>query len=267
MVAWIAGAVMAMVAGGGDVLWIAHRGESADAPENTVAAFRLAWDRGVKAIELDVHLAKDGTLIVCHDPDTWRTTGHRHWIKSSTREDLRGLDAGSWKGPKSVGESVPTLDEALATIPADGRCFVEVKVGAEAIPALVESVRRSGKTPGQLAVISFQADVVSESKKQMPEIKAYYLASFVRDEKAQGGWSPTVDALIAKAKELGADGLDLSARGPLDAASVAKIKAEGLEVYVWTVDDPGEARRLATAGVDGITSNRAAAMKAGAIVD
>ncbi|WP_435016517.1 glycerophosphodiester phosphodiesterase [Tundrisphaera sp. TA3] len=264
MVAWIAGAAMAWFAAGGDVEWVAHRGESADAPENTLSAFRLAWERGVKAIELDVHLAKDGTLIVCHDADTRRTTGERHAIKESTREQLKGLDAGSWKDPKFKGEPVPTLDEALATIPEDGRCFIEVKVGAEAIPALVKSIRQSGKKPGQLAVISFQADAVAESKKQLPEIKAYFLSSFKKDEKAPGGWTPSIDSLIAKAKELKADGLDLAAKGPLDAAAVAKIKQSGLEIYTWTVDDPAEARRLAEAGVDGITTNKAGWMKSGA---
>jgi glycerophosphoryl diester phosphodiesterase len=260
MVAWIAGAAMAWFAAGGDVEWVAHRGESADAPENTLAAFRLAWERGVKAIELDVHLAKDGTLIVCHDADTKRTTGTPRAIKAGTREDFRGLDAGSWKGPKWKGEPMPTLDEALATIPEKARCFIEVKVGAEAIPSLVESVRKSGKKPEQLAVISFQADAVAESKKRLPDLKAYYLSSFKEDKNSPGVWTPSVDELIAKAKKIGADGLDLAAKGPLDAAAVKKIKKSGLEVYVWTVDDPAEARRFAEAGVDGITTNKAAWM-------
>lgn len=256
-----------LVAGGagpGAVEWVAHRGESADAPENTLAAFKLAWERGVKAIELDVHLTADGTLVVCHDFDTKRTTGESHLIRTSKASDLRGLDAGSWKGPKYKGEPVPTLDQALATIPEGGRCFIEVKVGPEAIPALRESIRRSGKTPAQLAVISFQADAVAASKAAMPEIKAFYLSSFKPDTKTPGGWTPSIDSLIAKAKEIKADGLDLAFKGPLDADAVRRIKAAGLEVYAWTVDDPGEAKRLAEAGVDGITTNRAGWMKGGA---
>lgn len=269
MRARVAGLVMMgwLVAGpggstAGEVEWVAHRGESADAPENTLAAFRLAWERGVPAIELDIHQAKDGTLVVCHDANTKRTTGVAHAIKASTKADLDGLDAGSWKDPRYKGEPLPVLDQALATIPAGGRCFIEVKVGAEAIPAVRDSVKRSGKTPAQLAVISFQADAVAESKKLMPEIKAYYLSAFKPDGSAPGGWTPTIDHLIAEAKRLNADGLDLAFKGPLDADAVKKIKAAGLEVYVWTVDDPGEAKRLAEAGVDGITTNRAGWMKA-----
>jgi glycerophosphoryl diester phosphodiesterase len=82
---------------------IAHRGESADAPENTLAAFRLAWERRVTAIELDVHLTKDDRLVVCHDADTKRTTGETLTIAKSTLADLRTLDAGRWKGERWTG--------------------------------------------------------------------------------------------------------------------------------------------------------------------
>ena len=239
---------------------VAHRGESADAPENTMAAFRLAWERGVPAIELDVHLTRDGTLIVSHDADTRRTTGVARVIKESTRDELRALDAGKWKGARWAGERLPTLEEALATIPAGARCLIEVKVGAEAIPALVEAVRASGKSPSQLAVISFQLDAVAEAKRRLPEIPAYYLSSFRRDS-ATGAWTPTIDALIARARGARLDGLDLSFNGPVDADAVRRIKGAGLALHVWTVDDPEVARRFVGYGVDGITTNRAAALR------
>lgn len=236
---------------------IAHRGESHDAPENTMAAFQLAWDRGVKAIELDVHLTKDGALIVSHDADTERTTGTKKIIKQSTLTDLRTLDAGLWKGEKWKGEKLPTLDEALATIPKGARCFIEIKIGAESMPALVESVRKSGKSPEQLAIISFKDDSIAEAKRQMPHIQAYYLSSF-RQDKETKVWTPTAEELIAKAKALGADGLDLAEKGPIDADFVRKVKAAGLGMYVWTVDDLDRARDFVKMGVDGITTNRAA---------
>ncbi|MDG3006769.1 glycerophosphodiester phosphodiesterase [Paludisphaera mucosa] len=239
---------------------VAHRGESADAPENTMAAFKLAWSRKVEAIELDVHLSRDGVLVVSHDGDTKRTTGVAKEIKESAWSDLKGLDAGRWKNPKFAGEPLPTLDEALATIPDGARCFIEVKTGPEAVPALVEAVRRSGKKPAQTAVISFHADTVAEAKKRLPELKAYYLASFKRDPKTNVV-SPTVDELISKAKELNADGLDLDFKGPIDRAFVDRVKSAGLALYVWTVDDPAIARRLIEAGVDGITTNKAEWLK------
>lgn len=237
------------------VEFVSHRGESADAPENTMPAFNLAWERGVKAIELDVHLSRDGVLVVAHDHDMKRVAGSDLKIKESTWDELKGLDVGRWKDPKYVGTTPPRLEEALATIPEGARCFIEVKVGPEAIPALVKAVRSSGKKPEQMCVISFNAGTVAEAKKQLPELKAYYLASFKRDEKS-GDFKPTLDELIAKAKELKADGLDLAHNGPIDRAFVDRVKAEGLAMLVWTVDDPAIARRLIEAGVEGVTTNK-----------
>lgn len=241
------------------VEFIAHRGESADAPENTLAAFRLAWERKVSAIELDVHLTRDGALIVSHDADTFRTTGVRKLIKDSTAAELRDLGAGKWKGEKWESEKLPTLTEALATIPKNGRCLIEVKVGPEAIPALVADIRASRKKPEQLPIISFNADTIAEAKRRLPKHKAYFLASFRRN--LMGTWEPGVDALIQKAREIKADGLNLSFNGPIDADFVAKVKEAGLGMYVWTVDDPEVARRMVASGVDGITSNRAALLR------
>src|SRR4051812_13053462 len=99
------------------VEWIAHRGESYLAPENTLAAFKLTWELGgADAGETDIHLTRDNQLVISHDKDTKRTTGTELLIKDSTLAQLRALDAGSWKDPKYSGEKLPTLAEALATI-------------------------------------------------------------------------------------------------------------------------------------------------------
>jgi glycerophosphoryl diester phosphodiesterase len=238
---------------------VAHRGESADAPENTLAAFRLAWERKVPAIELDVHLTKDDRLIVCHDPDTKRTTGTSMLIAKSTLAELRTLDAGRWKGERWTGEKLPTLEEALATIPDGARCFIEVKVGPEAVPALVRAIEESGKCPEQLAIIAFNAKTIAESKRKLPQFEAYWLSSF-RQDKATGAWSPTVDELIQQAKAINADGLDLSHQGPIDREFVQRVKAAKLKFFVWTVDDTIVARKFADLGVDGITTNRGAVL-------
>jgi glycerophosphoryl diester phosphodiesterase len=250
---WVLGAAVSGLGASKPVEWIAHRGESADAPENTLAAFKLAWDRNVLAIELDVHLASDGSLVVIHDADAERTTGVSRLIKDSTSDELTSLDAGTWKAPRYSAEHLPLLGEVLATIPGAGRCFIEVKVGPEAIPWLVDVVRASGKKPEQIVIIAFDPETVAEAKRKLPELKAYFLAHPKRDE--AGEWKPGVATLIAKAKELGADGLGLCAPA-VDAEWVKQIKGAGLGLHVWTVDNPAEARRLIDAGVDGITSNK-----------
>jgi glycerophosphoryl diester phosphodiesterase len=239
---------------------IAHRGESAEAPENTMAAFRLAYERRADAIELDVHLTKDGELLVCHDPNTERTTGTPLVIRESLLRELRSLDAGAWKGPRWAGEKLPTLGEVVATIPRRTRCFIEVKVGPEAVPELEKIVRQAGTRAEQLVIMSFEAATVAEAKRRMPEIRTYLPASFRRDEATQR-WTPTAKNLIDQARTIGAEAIDVDYEGPVDRSFVEQVKKAGLAVYVWTVDDVVTARKLIQAGVDGITTNKAGWMR------
>src|SRR3954451_4899727 len=121
-------------------LLIAHRGESQLAPENTLAAFQLAWSSNDDAIEMDVHLTSDGRVVVCHDDDTVRTTGGRAKcvIRDSTADELRTLDVGSWKDPRYAGERIPLLAEVLSTMPAGKRAFVELKAAdLNLVPATI----------------------------------------------------------------------------------------------------------------------------------
>ena len=234
---------------------VAHRGESADAPENTMAAFRLAWERKVPAVELDVHLSKDGKLVVIHDKDTQRTAGVKKVIKDSTWDELKDIDVGAWKDPKFKGEKLCILEDALATIPEGARCFIEIKVGAEATPALVKAVKSSGKSNKQLCVISFQADAVEAAKKALPDIPAYYLAGFKQDKETKK-WTPSIEEVIETAKKIKADGVDISYKGPIDKTLVKKVRDAGLGLYFWTVDEEAPARKLVDLGADGITTNK-----------
>jgi glycerophosphoryl diester phosphodiesterase len=241
-----------------NVEFVAHRGESYDAPENTLAAFRLAWERKVSTIELDVYQTKDGELIVTYDANTKKTTGINKEIKQSTLAELRTLDAGRWKGDRFAGEKLPTLSEALATIPDGSRCFIELKTGPEVVPALVNVISTSGKRPEQLAIISFNADSIAEAKRKLPEHQAYWIVS-VKPDKKTGVLAPNVDELISKAKTIHADGLDLSI--PPTADYVKPVKESRLKLYVWTINDPAVARKFMELGVDGITTDRAAWLK------
>ena len=237
------------------VEWVAHRGESFLAPENTMAAVNLGWKLGADAVEFDVHLTRDGKLAVVHDKDMKRITGQKLVIAESTLAELQVLDVGRWKGEQFAGERVPTIEQVLATVPEGKRLFIEVKVGPEAVPALVEAVRASRKKPGQLVVISFNADTIALAKKQLPALKMYFLAGQKQDEKT-GAWSPPLDEVLRTAKRIGADGVDVQAKPTFDAAFVKKAREAGFEVHAWTVDEPDLARQLIGLGVDGITTNR-----------
>lgn len=239
---------------------IAHRGESSLAPENTLAAVELAWKRGADAVEIDVQLTADGHLVACHDDDTKRTTDQNLVIDKSTLAELRELDAGGWKGADWAGQKIPLLTEILDTVPENKRLFIEVKVGPEAVPALKEAVEKSRKQSEQVVMISFRPSVIAEVKCLMPRHRAFLIISFQQD-KQTGNWSPTVEEMIAEARAVKADGVDLSVQPPLDGRFVEKLQQAGLEVYVWTVDSPEIALRLIDHGVVGITTNRSGWMK------
>jgi glycerophosphoryl diester phosphodiesterase len=223
---------------------IAHRGASADAPENTLAAFRLAWEQQTDTCELDIHQSKDGHVMVMHDANTQRTTGLDQKISALTLEELRSLDAGSWKGPQWKGEKIPRLAEALATMPDGKRFFIEIKCGPEVLPALKRVLAESGKKPAQLVIIGFDYGTVERAKKLMPEIEVYWLASPRK--------GTTLDTLVDRAKAAQLDGLFLQSTFPITPDFVSKIKAAGLRLFVWTVNDTALGQRLAEAGVEGI---------------
>jgi len=234
---------------------IAHRGASHDAPENTLSSLRLGWEQQADAGELDIHLSGDGQVVVMHDAGTRRTAGVDRPIVEQTLHELRALDAGAWKGARWAGEKIPTLAEALATIPAGKKMFVEIKCGAQALPELQRVIRASGQKPQQIVLIGFSLETVRAAKSLLPELEACWLASYKKDV---DGRFPAVQELVQKAKSAGLDGLDLDYHFPIDAALVATVRQAGLKLYAWTVDDPGVARRLVAAGVDGITTNRPA---------
>lgn len=233
---------------------VAHRGFSARAPENTVAAFDLAWKSGTDACELDLQLTLDGEIVVIHDKDTQRTTSTMKVVKESTLAELRTLDAGSWKGAQYAGERIPTLAECLATLPSGTkRFFLEIKCGPEVVPVLARQLEPWKARAAQLCIIAFDRSVARESKAALPWLKVYRLSSEVgKDAK-----KTPVDLvkLIADTKEDGLDGLDLGLKWQWNETMVRLIREAGLELYVWTVNGPEDARRLAALGVDGITTD------------
>ncbi len=239
---------------------IAHRGASADAPENTRASVRLGWEQGADAVEVDVYLTRDGRLAVIHDKTTKRTGGLDKPVAEQTLAELQSLDAGSWKDARWAGERIPALEDVLATVPEGKRLVVEIKDSPATVPELKRLFEASGKRPGQMAIIAFSLDVCAEAKRALPDHQVYYLAEFEQDKTTQA-WSPTVAELIGQARQARVDGLDLSFKGPLDAASVKEIRDAGFDVLVWTVDKVVDARRMVEAGVSGLTTNRPAALR------
>jgi glycerophosphoryl diester phosphodiesterase len=233
---------------------IAHRGFSSQAPENTVSSFKLAWEKGTDACELDMYLTTDQKIVIIHDADTERTTGVAKKVAQCSMAELRALDAGSWKGAPWAGEKLPTLEEALATMPVDKhkRFFLEVKVGPEIVPQLTKTLEALRSRAAQLVIISFKEDSAAAAKKAMPWVKNYLLVS--GKDKAR---KPRADItpFIKLAKDAGLDGLDLESTWPWTPEMIKQIRDAGLGVFVWTVDKAEDIARFAKLGVDGITTN------------
>lgn len=233
---------------------IGHRGASAEAPENSLSSMKLAWEQQADGIETDIHLSKDGHIVVMHDYDTKRMGGSEKKILDSTWEELQSVDIGKVKGEKWAGEKIPTLESFFATIPDGKSIFTEIKVHAEVLPALEVAMKASGKTPQQLRIITFYLDTAEASKARFPKHPVYWLVSYAKNKQTEK--YPELDDLIAKAKAAQLDGLNLDYKFPIDEAFVKKVHAAGLKLYTWTVDDPEVARAEVKAGVDGITTNR-----------
>ncbi|MGF7140131.1 glycerophosphodiester phosphodiesterase family protein [Roseimarinus sediminis] len=226
--------------------YIAHRGASYLAPENTLAAVNLAWELGVDAVEVDVHLTADDRVVVCHDDDLKRTSGGtaRDKISKSKLSDLKKIDVGSFKGGQYKGETIPLIDEVLETIPDGKTLVIEIKCGEEILPALKKAIRLSGKET-QVTFISFGWETIVATQKAFPDNRCYYL------KMVPFGLLGKMDEAAA----LGLAGVNLYYK-IINEKVVKHAQDLNLEVLAWTIDEPEVILQLNKLGVNTFTSNR-----------
>lgn len=226
---------------------IAHRGASYLAPENTLAAVKLAYTLGADAVEIDIRLSKDKQLMVIHDADTQRTApGTNLIIKESEAAVLRKLDVGSWKDPEFMGERMPLLEEVMALVPSRKKLIVEIKTGPKILPYLAQKVKESGIS-NRLTLISFKQATILKARELMPELPVFWL---------RNNWvEHTMEDVIALAKSQGLRGLDVHYK-LVDEAFMEKMRNQGLEVWVYTVNEPRKGKALFALGVKGLTTDR-----------
>ena len=235
---------------------VAHRGASHTAPENTLQAFRLAWDSGADAIEGDFHLSADNRLVCIHDKDTEKTAGTKQIVAATSFEALQRLDVGAWKGDRFRGAKIPSLEQVLETTPKQKKIFIEIKCGPEAVPVLQRVLMRTEFEPHQISVISFDEQVVLTSKAQMPEINALWITSFEQDEDT-GEWTPNLDTVLKTAARINADGVDLKAeKAVINREFVEAVREANLQLHCWTIDEPQLAEHFRSLGFESITTNR-----------
>jgi len=239
---------------------VAHRGASYDAPENTLAAFRLAWEKNADGIEGDFYLTSDQQIACIHDRTTKRVAPGQQELKvaDATLSDLRKLDVGSWKGAKYAGEQIPILAEVLETVPAGKQIFVEIKCGPEILPILKQQLAASSLKSEQIVIISFNADVITQSRESMPQYRANWLTSY-RKNTLGTRWKPSLIDVLATLKRTGATGIGSNGNLKVVNQTFAEaIRLSGLEFHVWTVNSIDHARQFRSLGVDSITTDRPA---------
>lgn len=236
---------------------IAHRGESYDAPENTMAAIRLAWERGALSVEVDVHMSKDEHIVVIHDEDTARVANRKMILKNTLFADLKKLDVGSFKEEKWRGEQIPLLQDVLPTIPEKGRLIIEIKSNADLLPHLKVLLEKANLKNEQIEIIAFDSSVLAKAKQLMPQYKMLWLLDL---DYYWPWWLIFLSKkrLIKKVKALNLQGVNVWAGKMLSADFIHTFQQAGLLVYTWTVNNPAKARQLIESKIDAITTDRAA---------
>jgi len=226
-------------------LVIGHRGAAGVAPENTLASFALALAQGAGGLELDVHLSRDGELIVCHDATLDRTTTGSGYICELTLEEIRRFDAGLWFHESFRGERVPVLAEVLDLAPPGVLLNVEVKDAYEGkiVEPLLQLLHRRGRLD-DVVFSSFDHKCVRELKRLAPAAKIglLYAANLADHAGYAAQLGVAVHSLHPNYKLFGQE----------DAATAA---AAGLRVYPYTVNHVEELRKMIRFGVAGIITD------------
>lgn len=215
---------------------VAHRGASREAPENTIAALKRAWELGAESAEIDVRVTKDGEVVLMHDEDTRRTGGRRRPVVEQTLAELRELDVGAWKGERWRGERVPTLGEALAATPGGRMLFVEVKTGPGDAEVIAGAIRAAApETRGVIVALqAYDAGALAAVGELLPGVETYWTVD--PPQGPQREVLPYPDDVAREAARRGFTGVAVHHAG-VDERFEAAVKAAGLVLDVWTVND------------------------------
>jgi glycerophosphoryl diester phosphodiesterase len=234
---------------------IGHRGNRAHAPENTLPSLLEAVALGVDAVEFDLHVSRDGVLVLMHDPTLDRTTSGHGAVADHTLAELRTLDAGarftnrrgepSWRGR---GVQIPTFDEVVEALPSSLPLIIELKTPAATVP--LELAIRRHNIGHRVIVAGFDAESTRPMRGSSialgaspPDVARLLAPSLLRRPIA----APWFQAMCIPPVYRGI---------PVPIASLVRAaRPHGVMTHVWTVNEPARAQRLWRAGVSGIISD------------
>jgi glycerophosphoryl diester phosphodiesterase len=239
-------------------MWvIAHRGASAFAPENTLAALQAARELGADFVEVDLQLSRDARLVAIHDPTLGRTTDGHGAVSGKTLEELRLLDAGAWfdgkaaegglpgfAGKSFAGQRIPTIQEILEFgAQYEVGLYLELKPrGPTGIEhAIVGALRTANEILRSVVLLSFDLTTLTQLRRLEPLLVTGYLCTETAGSVAS--------AVNAGARQL------LPRADRITPELLAEAHRSDLKVVAWTVDDPTRMKELIAAGIDGIITN------------
>lgn len=234
-------------------LIIAHRGASGQAPENTLAAVKLALDQKADMIEIDVFLTQDEQLVVLHDETVDRTTNGQGLIEAMTLAEVKKLDAGSWFSDKYRGEKIPTLAEVLQTVQGKAQLLIEIKKSGRGITQKVAAMVKAHQATPWCVIQSFDPQVAV----RLHELKA----PLERHQLVIGNFPLFLPYHYHKALGKG----KITQYQKVQAINsmylfttknlIDRIHRQKQRIFVWTVNHPKDMRKLLQMGVDGLITN------------
>lgn len=238
-------------------LIVAHRGASYSAPENTVPAFKLAFEEQADFVEGDFWLTKDNKIVCIHDENTKRVTKQKVKldIRKASFAELQKIDVGSWKDSMYLNTCIPTLQEIFDFIPEGKGIFIEIKDTREIfVLKLIDELNKISFPVKKIRIISFSKEIVNLTKKKLPQIKVYWLFGWYFS-KSSIIKSAIQKRIIESLEYINCDGVDLFYAPYLDKNFVNLIKAKGLDLCVFNVENIETAKKLRDYDVDYITTN------------
>lgn len=224
---------------------LAHRGDLAHAPENTIPSFQQAIQKGADGVELDVKLTSDGHVVVLHDATVDRTTDGRGRLTSLTLETVRSFDAGRWFDEKFLGTKVPLLEEVFETVGKQKLVNIELTNYSTPRDGLVDQVCKliqRHDNQGQIIFSSFFASNLKRAGQQLPEVPRGLLAM----PGLAGMWARSFGFMFGEYQALHPH---LSS---VDRQQVQRVHRLKRRVHVWTANTQAEILQLKEWGVDGI---------------
>ncbi len=213
---------------------IAHRGFSFAAPENTLAAYRLAVEAGASGAECDVYRTTDGVLVLAHDKTFKRTAGVDTDVTKMSFEEVRNLDVGKWKGERFANEKVPTLEEYLSCLRGTA-CIPVIEIKQEGIEEDVAKLLDKLGMVDAVFVISFSTKTLAELRKIEPRLKTAHLFSLKVEGDAEDQAEAFLKTLIEKAKAVGTNSVSLNDK-MLSPKLIDLLHYDGLNVLAWRVN-------------------------------